>query len=259
MNMQPQKAKGKFVRYQPSIITYVDILGFRRLVQTKQAGEISRILRVVKETVAPGKELSELLDFRIQHFSDLTVRVLPIVTGSRGHGDVFAELLSLVYVQKELIETGILVRGSIMFGDIVTSWGLLYGPGLIRAYELEQEAVFPKIIVDHNLLRELRRNPSLRGSEHDYKMEMEHINKLIRKDSDNSYFVDYLRAVESEFNDPEVGYPHFLNTHKNEIVRGLNEFKLDKRVLRKYRWLKAYHNSTVKNRFASHIARRYII
>jgi hypothetical protein len=224
MNMQPQKAKGKSVHYQPSIITYVDILGFRRLVQTKRAGEISRILRVVKETVAPTKELSELLDFRIQHFSDLTVRVLPIVTGSRG--DVFAELLSLVHVQRELIEGGIFVRGSITFGDIVKSWGLLYGPGLIRAYELEQDAVFPRIVVDPNLLRELRRNPTLRGSDHDYKTEMEHVRKLIRKDPDGLYFVDYLRAIESEFNDPEVGYPHFLNTHKNHIVRGLNEFKL---------------------------------
>ena len=36
--------KKRFVSYKPSVITYLDILGFRRLVAQRTAGEISRIL-----------------------------------------------------------------------------------------------------------------------------------------------------------------------------------------------------------------------
>lgn len=41
---------GKKVRYSFSLITYLDVLGFRNLIKQKTAGEISRLLRILKET-----------------------------------------------------------------------------------------------------------------------------------------------------------------------------------------------------------------
>ena len=258
MTAPTDKPRRRVVRYQPSLISYLDILGFKGLVAEKEAGEISRILRIVKEIVTPGRRVSDLLNFRVQHFSDLAVRVLP-VTRSEGAGDMFFELLSLVHVQKSLTENGIFVRGGITFGDIVRSWGLLYGPGLIRAYDLEQKAVYPRILVDDDLLTALRRKRILRHPDHDYKTEMEYIRKLIRKDSDGNYFVDYLRAIESEFDYPEAGYPTFLDAHRGHIVAGLDKFRLNKHILAKYKWLKAYHNSTVDKRFSTSLSRKFVI
>ena len=140
--------KKRVVKYQPSIVTYLDILGFKSLVGQKTAGEISRILRIMKETVAPDPELAGVLASQVQYFSDLAVRVIPVEVGSKGYGDVFGELLSLVHIQYALLTEGILVRGGMTFGDIIKSWGLLYGPGLITAYQLEVEAMSISAVAD---------------------------------------------------------------------------------------------------------------
>jgi hypothetical protein len=216
------------------------------------------MLRILKESVAPSERARKNLHFHIQHFSDLAVRVLPVL-GDGGGGDFFFELLNLVHVQKSLIENEIFIRGGITFGEIVQSWGLLYGPGLIRAYELEQEAEYPRILVDPTVLRNLRKLPKLWNADHDFKTEMEYINQLIAKDTDGKHFVDYLRAIETEFDYPEVGYPSFLDFHRDRIVAGLDGFRLNSRVLSKYSWLSHYHNSTARNRFAESIAKRYLI
>ena len=43
------------VRYKISLVTYLDILGFKNLIATRDAGEISRIIGVVKQAVKPTK------------------------------------------------------------------------------------------------------------------------------------------------------------------------------------------------------------
>jgi hypothetical protein len=245
--MSANKFKKRYVSYKPSVITYLDILGFRRLVGQKTAGNISRILRIMKETVAPGKSLSEAFEFRVQHFSDLAVRVLTV---EGKYGEVYSELLNLVHMQVELLFRDVLVRGALTFGEIEKSWGLLYGPGLIRAYELEQAAIFPRILVDSQMLSQLKKNPMLRNQMHDVKTEMWFIRKLIRRDSDGYYFVDYLRAISSEFDHP-VQYINFLKHHKQLIITGLQTFKSDKRTFEKYKWLKRYHNLTIEKHIRS--------
>jgi hypothetical protein len=134
-----------------------------------------------------------------------------------------------------------------------------FSRGLIRAYDLEQKAVYPRILVDADLLTALRRNRILRYPDHDYKTEMEHLSQLIRKDSDRNYFVDYLRAIESEFDYPEVGYPAFLDVHRGYVVAGLDKFRLNKKILMKYKWLRKYHNSTVDKRFPASLSREFVI
>jgi hypothetical protein len=41
------------VKYVQSVLCYLDILGFQSLIEEKSAGEISRILRVLAESVKP--------------------------------------------------------------------------------------------------------------------------------------------------------------------------------------------------------------
>lgn len=56
--------KPERVGYKRSIVSYLDILGFRELVDTRSAGEISRILRILAETVRPDSLFkSENIEF----------------------------------------------------------------------------------------------------------------------------------------------------------------------------------------------------
>jgi hypothetical protein len=46
-------------------------------------------------------------------------------------------MMRLIHAQSRLIDEGILLRGAVTVGQIVRSWGQLFGPGLIEAYEFD--------------------------------------------------------------------------------------------------------------------------
>lgn len=236
-----------FVRYSLHLITYLDILGFREVIKHKTAGEISKMIRLVREAAAPDSQDKEELKQRFEHFSDLIIVATPVYSPANVElpiGLVFAELLHLVIAQMRLISDGILVRGAVTVGDLVKSWNVVYGPGLIRAYELEHDdAVVPRIVIDPRLFKQLKTNSALRH--HDYKTEIKEIRTLIRKDSDGLLFVDYLRAIASELPNSD-SYIEFLGIHRELIRKALRE-QDDRRIRAKYLWLKKYHNSVIHN------------
>jgi hypothetical protein len=95
------------VEYEPMLVSYVDILGFRELVKTKSAGEISRILRVFNEATAPPKfkrsiKIPDLPQQEHLSFSDLNMTCTPL--RKRGNrGIVFSQFLRLVHAQGILL------------------------------------------------------------------------------------------------------------------------------------------------------------
>jgi hypothetical protein len=129
----------------------------------------------------------------------------------------------------------------------VKSWGIFYGPGLVRAYDLEERASYPRIIIDDWLFGELKRNPVLRA--HDHKEELKYIRALIRKDTDGLWFIDYLGAIQTDMEHPEENYPRFLRRHADLISEGLSHHRLEKKILSKFRWLQGYHNDTIDLKF----------
>jgi hypothetical protein len=120
------------VKYSLHLITYLDILGFRQIIKHKSPGDISRMIRLVREAAAPDSEDKEELKQRFEHFSDLIIVTTPVYSPANVElpiGLVFAELLHLVITQMRLISEGILVRGALTAGDLVKSWNVVYGPG----------------------------------------------------------------------------------------------------------------------------------
>lgn len=236
----------KKVNYSFSLVTYLDVLGFQKLIEQKSAGQISRLIRIVKQAATPAAEVSKAHSMQSITFSDTTVRVTPLLTPlnmKHRFGYVFGEILSLVHVQFELALESIILRGGIAAGDVVKSWGVLYGPGLVKAYHLEKAASWPRIVIDPELFRQLRRIPAMRR--HSFDEELEYIRRLTRKDRDGVWFIDYLRAIGDEMEYPEHDYPEFLRHHAKLISSGLSEHRTDKHVREKYSWLREYHNSTV--------------
>jgi hypothetical protein len=68
------------------------------------------------------------------------------------------QLESIATVQIELIRReGILVRGGIAIGALGKRWGLVYGNALVRAYELEEQATHPRVLLHPELVEVLRR------------------------------------------------------------------------------------------------------
>jgi hypothetical protein len=233
----------KHVEYTHSIVSYLDILGFRGLVKTKSAGEISRILRILAESARPDS-LSKSTKTQFTRFSDTVIRSTP-QRKHYPHNFIF-ELRSLVYVQMALIPLGITIRGTVTVGDIVQSWGVVYGPAVVRAYDLESQAGGPpRIIVDDAALNLLR--PDIEKEQLQSELDF-----LIKEDG-STFYLDYLKACERELNVPEQEYSIFLGHHRDLIRVGLKEYANKPSIVSKYVWLKDYHERTLQERFGAMI------
>lgn len=239
--------------YKIALVTYLDILGFKDLIATRKAGEISRILRIFKEAVEPDTYKTRFKESAVGipadeyvNFSDLSLIVRPL-DGGGVHppgSQLFDLLLHIVRAQARLvIDEGILIRGAVTVGKAVKSSGQVFGPAVVRAYELERNvAKYPRIIIDESVFEVLKGVPG--AWYNDERTDTSHLRLLTRRDADRRRFVDYLRVVQSELNDPAY-YPDCLARHDEVIRNGLQHCRRNLCIWRKHRWLKRYHESTI--------------
>ena len=100
----------------------------------------------------------------------------------------------------------------------------------------------PRIIIGPEVFQEFRRNRKLRAEHHNLADEIHYIKKLVRRGDDGMWFVDYLKAIYSEMDDPVSMYPAFLKRHRDFIIKRAEGVTIHGRALQKYLWLAEYHN-----------------
>jgi hypothetical protein len=240
--------------YRPSLVTFLDVLGFRETVKNLTCEQVGSILDQVERFTDARRNPNEdddldedALDLmaNVVAFSDSIVRVRPIDTEWH-YGALWSEILSLVHVQGELIQYGVILRGGIALGDAFISGSRVFGPGMIAAYEMESMyAKYPRIVISPQVLLALKSDSRLRGPGHSFEFDQEEILRLVRKSDDGLWFVDYLQAIEEELDDVAT-YANVLKEHKNLILRSVSErgATLDS-VVSKHMWLARYHNQVV--------------
>lgn len=238
--------------YWKGIVTFLDVLGFRDLVATADAGTVDKKLNAVERFTgfqdAFDEELEKEFGPRVFQFSDSILRVRRVDTEKNikyPSGHLFHEILDLVYAQADLIREGVLIRGGVSYGDVLVSEARVFGPAVISAYETESKyALYPRIVIAPEVLIELKKNPLL-GSHNTLEYECEEVRKLLCRGDDGLWFIDYVRAIESELDEPDM-YPIFLRTHKDLIIEGARRFKSMTAAMGKFIWLAMYHNSVVE-------------
>ncbi len=236
----------KTVKYVRSVVSYLDILGFSELIETRKAGEISHILRILAESVKPSPIFKEER-IRFTKFSDTVIRSMPIAT-HYPHNFIF-ELRNLLHAQLALIPRGVPIRGAVTIGDVTQSWKVVYGPAVVKAYTLENQAGSPpRIVVDEDALA------SIQDAIEDANLTSE-LAGLVRKDGQTT-FLDYLGACELELNVPEQEYTLFLELHRDFIHNNLTKYASIPAKLSKYQWLRDYHNRTLQERFGADLPQR---
>jgi hypothetical protein len=249
--MPAERKKKRKLSYSPHVVTYLDILGFRELVEKKSPNFISRAIRKVKDITVPDDLKIKRDKENYVNFSDLIVHTIPVLSESNQHkprGIVFREIRYMAMVQAVLIEESLLLRGAVTVGDIERSHGVLFGPGLISAYELERDhAQYPRIVVDDRLIEALKSNHLLRR--HNYDKEMKALSDCIRLDDDGVIFIDYLGFMHKVLRTSQTSYRRLVETHKKLIEENMLKFQGDKRVLSKYLWLRKYHNAVIRTKF----------
>jgi hypothetical protein len=229
-------------KYQPSkpkcvdrLFAFIDILGFKELVfrDSKLAmqaidlidGNLRHVLKVLKGT--HGKLFSAKL------FSDCIC-----VSCDYSSGNISPMLYELAFVQLYLALDGIFLRGALSRGLHFENDRMIFSQGLISAYELEQKAIYPRIIVHKDLADTILIDNSTNTPLYTpFKAK-----DFLVKSPDGYFFIDYLNLLWEE------GFEHQeeLSTHKKAILSNVRAHIDNAIIVEKYRWLAEYHNVKFK-------------
>lgn len=141
------------------------------------------------------------------------------------------ELLDkLITTQLRLFEHKLLLRGGITIGELIHKNEFCLGPGMIKAYEIEnKKAIYPRIIIDELVFKQKKyENTNL-------------LKMLIATSSDNfrylntfNFFKEYHLRYESVQN-------HFPLFQISNLINDYIDAK-DKKVQKKYLWLAKEYN-----------------
>lgn len=257
MALAPNHPSNQPFGYERAIVTFIDILGFRALIETRDTAEILEILQFLRASTRgdghedPRPTRSDEARLHTQSFSesvsDAVVRVRTTVTQSHD-GPFLYELLNLMHAQIQCLSRGILIRGGLTLGNIHVGpggEGPVFGPAMVRAYQIEQsEAVYPRIMIDEAAIEAFLEDPTLWQESQFDENDLEMAQRYISVAEDGSYFLDYLAAADAgEFDHGEAGRFTFLETHRDLIERELQSSQGRER--RKLIWLANYHNRFV--------------
>lgn len=134
------------IAYKDAIVAFIDVLGFSSLVYSNSTTPIQRFFDYVID------EFRE--DAKTFRFTYLLISDTIVIHTENNQANLEHLIISLGKLQMKLITRGILVRGGVSFGDLFTdpSTNVIVGSGLINAYHLEGKAVYPRIIIDRQLV-----------------------------------------------------------------------------------------------------------
>lgn len=161
--------------FEDRSIAFVDILGFTSIIDRLANDPClhhrlhQALLRIKSEERLDKMPNSESSDLQVSVFSDSVVisvkaSAIPILIYVCG------------YLQADLLRLGIATRGGIVVGKTYHKGGLLYGVGMIAAYQIEKSAaVYPRIVLDPEIIAAGIAN---------------RMSRTLRQDSDGLWYID---------------------------------------------------------------------
>ncbi|MDD1505398.1 hypothetical protein PVA17_22000 [Lysinibacillus sp. CNPSo 3705] len=241
--------------YEERVIAFIDILGFQEHVTRSEtdANHSERLhnalayLSSIKTDNYKGAYPQNDLGREVSVFSDSIVISYPLTFKSAS----FYLLLDIIHIQLDMMNAGILVRGGVTVGKLYHSDGVVYGPAMNEAYQIESKyAIYPRVVVEKKVIIE-----GVKNSLHDPLLELEYIKGLIKEDEDHQFFIDYISQWQEI--DDEESYLYALDVTKDLVVNEIQK-QTNPNILLKYNWLKRYYNSTLDKLNSNYTKDRYI-
>jgi hypothetical protein len=225
------------------VILLLDVLGFRELATGKEAQANLESLH---------SALADVHDFSTDDVKIYSDNALVCWSVREGRGEPIASegplgssLLDAARFQFELTRRGFYTRGAITVGDIYMDEHLVFGPGLIDAYDLETKvAVHPRVVLSGGAVSLARQHLSMYalGSDSPHHW-------YILWGSDGRFFLNYLGWL-FEDDREELIYQELLK-HRDGVVTNLEKYAARPAIWEKYRWLASYHDFICQDAFPS--------
>lgn len=229
------------LKYTKKVIAFLDIMGFKSIIDktTDNSSFCELLISNLIELKGMENKKSLFSNERIEEGKNVTVFSDSIVISYdlSFHNAIDKIIFDIILIQIDLIAMGLLLRGGVTIGDVFHDGGVVLGPAINRAYEIESKlSIYPRIMVDPILVKYAYKNPISNDSRESSK---NNILRFLAPCENSYYFTDFLSM------DTELGYEYgkFLRDVKKLIDNGLNSKNLS--VKSKYLWLKNYYDKTI--------------
>lgn len=219
--------------YEERVILFLDFLGFKEIISQTENDEvlIDRIVRAIDHLKVVAEEEGLHNTLKVTQFSDSIVVSYAVNDPSA----VFWLINNLGYCVVDLTYRGFLLRGAVTVGPLLHTSEHLFGPAMVKAYELESKvAKYPRVIVDEEVFQIARQS---RSEDHDPDEEEGYVKAFLRVDEDGQRYLDYISwsAVVATIGADFDSYCPYLERISALIKTGITH--KDRRVREKYLWL----------------------
>lgn len=147
---------------KPNIVAFLDILGYKNLLESKYKNNENKLLKIVNSVIIQSYETVSNLSnktvdtlenkIHINTFSDNIVLNIEINEDFSVY-----DLLNYFRIISEISRIfttnhNIFIRGGIELGNYYRDENFVFGSGLVKAYEAESKAIYPRITVSKSVL-----------------------------------------------------------------------------------------------------------
>ena len=221
-----------------SAVLFLDVLGTSEFSTDRNAPST---LVELDAALAIARERSQLDDDSSwadsAWFSDNLAIAAPLGTNSVFEEGIIGNIfIATIWLQFILAIKGFFIRGGFTIGDHFMDDRVNFGPALVRAVELEKNAVFPRIVIDDASLEVVAGHSSHHADGATNPFESE-----LMVDEDGYTFLSYL-SVTDEADDPAEAI-HLLQLHHDALAGKLIEHPVEGAIRSKYLWATKYHNA----------------
>lgn len=184
--------------YEDRYCAFIDILGFRNLVKgLNRASDAVALRDVLRKIHAPTSvpTISWEVDFRAQSISD----AIALSTTTLDSG-LYRILEAIEKLAVDLLRAGYFIRGGLVRGPLYHDGSMVFGDGLVRAYEFETTiARYPRVIISKEVIEDIASMGVGLFPE-----EKERFDAFIQQADDGPYYVHVLRTVAAEIHRVQI-------------------------------------------------------
>jgi len=217
--------------YKNSYISFIDILGFKGLVQDERNNY---------KIAGPFMALQDLFNMHngngsAQKLSLALISDTIVFSADAEIPNIIENVISItVCTIREYWEEGILLRGAITHGKLFHEGNIVFGPALVDAYMLEREsAIYPRIVVSEDMFKN--------------HIEGAGFQEYFVSDPHGLRYFDYFGASMGKL--LPSGYCLDLEKGKKWLEENLIQTADNAGIHAKYEWLKnEWNNALVNNR-----------
>ncbi|NRQ42950.1 hypothetical protein HRH59_10335 [Rheinheimera sp. YQF-2] len=141
--------------YQNRLCLFLDILGFSALVKGENCDAVHQVIRKIKRELKSSKDYMEKIGSSpiATTFSDCIVLSIEVKNEDVAEASNILVTATVKMLQDTYLNQAIALRGGMAYGKLYHRADGVFGPAMIKAYELEsQYADWPRVIFDRSIV-----------------------------------------------------------------------------------------------------------